>query len=103
VRFFFALGLGLAVLQVIVPIVAYLLECGRKDERFEGANAATLLEIAAGPKHLGADIGFLRVLHTWGKNLQHHPHIHCVIPAGGLSRDRQHWIHPRYASFRLRY
>jgi hypothetical protein len=63
------------------------------------ASAATLLEIAADPKHLGADIGFLSVLHTWGQNLQHHPHIHCVIPAGGLSPDRQHWIHPRYPFF----
>ncbi len=63
------------------------------------ASAATLLEIAADPKHLGADIGFLSVLHTWGQNLQHHPHIHCVIPAGGLSSDQQHWIHPRYPFF----
>ena len=63
------------------------------------ASAATLLEIAADPKHLGAEIGFLSVLHTWGQTLQHHPHIHCVIPAGGLSPDHQHWIHPRYAFF----
>lgn len=63
------------------------------------ASAATLLEIAADPKHLGAEIGFLSVLHSWGQTLQHHPHIHCVIPAGGLSPDHQHWIHPRYAFF----
>jgi hypothetical protein len=63
------------------------------------ASAATLLEIAADPKHLGAEIGFLSVLHTWGQTLQHHPHIHCVIPAGGLSPDHQRWIHPRYAFF----
>src|SRR5436305_7662547 len=63
------------------------------------ASAATLLEVAADPKHLGAEIGFLSVLHTWGQNLQIHPHIHCVIPAGGLSPDHQHWIHPRYAFF----
>ena len=62
-------------------------------------SAATLLEIAADPKHLGAEIGFMSVLHTWGQNLQHHPHIHCVIPSGGLSLDHQHWIHPRYAFF----
>lgn len=62
-------------------------------------SAATLLEIAADPKHLGAEIGFLSVLHTWGQNLQHHPHIHCVIPAGGLSLDHQHWVHPRYPFF----
>jgi len=62
-------------------------------------SAATLLEVAADPKHLGAEIGFLSVLHTWGQNLQHHPHIHCVIPSGGLSLDHQRWIHPRYAFF----
>jgi hypothetical protein len=63
------------------------------------ASAATLMEIAADPKHLGAEIGFLSVLHTWGQNLQAHPHIHCVIPAGGLSPDHQRWVHPRYAFF----
>jgi Putative transposase/Transposase zinc-binding domain len=63
------------------------------------ASAATLLEIAADPKHLGADIGFMSVLHTWGQNVLHHPHVHCVIPAGGLSLDHQRWIHPRYAFF----
>ena len=63
------------------------------------SSAATLLEIAANPKHLGAHIGFLSVLHTWGQNLQHHPHIHCVIPAGGLSLDHQRWVHPRYSFF----
>jgi hypothetical protein len=62
-------------------------------------SAATLLEVAADPKHLGAEIGFLSVLHTWGSNLLHHPHVHCVIPAGGLSLDHQRWIQPRYAFF----
>src|SRR5580692_3483488 len=63
------------------------------------SSAATLLEIAADPKHLGAEIGFLSVLHTWGQNLQIHPHIRCVIPSGGLSPDHQRWIHPRYPFF----
>jgi hypothetical protein len=63
------------------------------------ASAATLLEVAGSPQHLGAQIGFLSVLHTWGQNLQHHPHVHCVIPAGGLSADRSRWIQPRYAFF----
>jgi predicted Zn-ribbon and HTH transcriptional regulator len=63
------------------------------------SSAATLLEIAADPKHLGAEIGFLSVLHTWGQNLQIHPHIHCVIPSGGLSTDHQRWIKPRYPFF----
>jgi hypothetical protein len=56
------------------------------------ASAETLLQIAADPKHLGAEVGFLSVLHTWGQNLQHHPHIHCVIPAGGLAPDHSTWI-----------
>ena len=63
------------------------------------ASAATLLEIAADPKHLGVEIGFMSVLHTWGQNVLHHPHAHVVIPAGGLSLDHQRWIHPRYAFF----
>jgi len=52
----------------------------------------TILEVAANPKRLGARIGFLAVLHTWGQNLMHHPHIHCVVPAGGLSPDGAAWI-----------
>lgn len=63
------------------------------------ASAATLLEVAADPTHLGAAIGFLTVLHTWGQNLLHHPHVHCVIPVGGLSADRTRWVHPRYRFF----
>jgi len=55
------------------------------------ASAATLLEVAADPKHLGAKIGFLSILHTWGQTLQPHPHIHCVVPGGGLSPDHERW------------
>jgi hypothetical protein len=55
-------------------------------------SAATLLEVARGPKHLGADLGLLSVLHTWGQNLQHHPHVHCVVPAGGLALDGSGWV-----------
>ena len=51
------------------------------------AASATLREVAANPKHLGAEIGFLSILHTWGQNLLLHPHIHCVVPAGGLAPD----------------
>jgi hypothetical protein len=61
--------------------------------------AATLLEVAADPKHLGAKIGFFAVLHTWGSNLMHHPHVHCAIPAGGLAPDHSHWVRPRYPFF----
>ena len=63
------------------------------------ASAQTLLEIASDPKHLGAEIGMIAILHTWGQNLLLHPHIHCVIPAGGLSPDHQRWICPRYPFF----
>jgi hypothetical protein len=52
----------------------------------------TLLDVAANPRHLGAIIGFLAVLHTWGQTLTHHPHIHCVVPAGGLSPDGSRWV-----------
>ena len=63
------------------------------------ASAETLLEVARDSKHLGAEIGFFSVLHTWNQKLQLHPHVHCVIPAGGLSPDRTRWIKPRYAFF----
>ena len=56
------------------------------------AAAETLQQIAADPKLLGAEIGFLAVLHTWGQNLQHHPHVHCVVPGGGLSPDGSRWV-----------
>jgi hypothetical protein len=56
------------------------------------AAAETLLQIAADPRHLGARIGFLAVLHTWGRNLHHHPHLHCVVPGGGIAPDRCRWI-----------
>ena len=54
--------------------------------------AETLKTIAADSNHLGAEIGFFAVLHTWGQNLSHHPHLHCVVPGGGLSPDGQRWI-----------
>lgn len=56
------------------------------------ATAETLKTIAADPEHLGAEIGFFAVLHSWGQNLQFHPHLHCVVPGGGLSADGQRWI-----------
>jgi len=56
------------------------------------AAAQTLLEVARDPKHLGAAIGFLAILHTWTQTLLHHPHIHCVVPGGGLSPDGTRWI-----------
>lgn len=63
------------------------------------ASARTLETIAADPQHLGARIGFFSILHTWGQNLLHHPHIHCVATGGGLSRDGQSWISCRPGFF----
>jgi Putative transposase/Transposase zinc-binding domain len=63
------------------------------------ASAQTLLEVAANPKHLGAEIGMVGILHTWGQNLLLHPHIHYAIPAGGLGLDHQRWVHPKYPFF----
>jgi hypothetical protein len=63
------------------------------------ATAATLLQVAANPTRLGAAIGGLMVLHTWGQRLQHHPHVHCVVPAGGLAPNRTRWIHARPTFF----
>jgi hypothetical protein len=57
-----------------------------------GATAETLLTIAADPQRLGVATGFFGVLHTWGQNPHFHPHLHCVVPAGGLSADHQRWI-----------
>jgi hypothetical protein len=62
------------------------------------AAAQTLLEVAANPKHLGARIGFLAILHTWGQNLSLHPHLHCVIPGGGLSPEGK-WVGCRRGFF----
>ncbi len=59
------------------------------------ASAETLLEVAHDPRHLGAEIGFFTVLHTWSQKLRLHPHVHCVIPAGGLSLDHTHWVKSR--------
>ena len=56
------------------------------------ASAETLLEVARDPRHLGAEIGFFSVLHSWNQKLQFHPHIHCVVPAGGLSPDHTRWV-----------
>ncbi|MGH8140654.1 MAG: IS91 family transposase [Steroidobacteraceae bacterium] len=63
------------------------------------ATADTLRTIAADPKHLGAEIGFFAVLHTWGQTLVHHPHLHCVVPGGGLSADGEHWVSCRPGFF----
>ena len=63
------------------------------------SSAATLLEIARDPRHLGAEIGFFSMLHTWDQRLQHHPHVHCVVAAGDLAPDHSRWISSRRSFF----
>jgi hypothetical protein len=64
-------------------------------------SAKTLIEVARNPKRLGAEIGFFSVLHTWNQVMKHHPHVHCVVPAGGVSLDHKSWLRPRNARFLL--
>ena len=63
------------------------------------ASTETLLQVARDPKHLGAEIGFFSVLHTWNQQLLFHPHVHCVVPAGGLSADHTRWVSGRHNFF----
>jgi hypothetical protein len=56
------------------------------------AASQTILELSKDTKHLGADTGLITVLHTWGQNMMEHPHLHCIMPAGGLSFDKEHWV-----------
>jgi hypothetical protein len=62
------------------------------------AVAETLKTIGADPRHLGGELGFIAILHTWGQTLTHHPHIHCLVPGGALSADGQRWTacRPRF-------
>ena len=83
----FTLPHELAPLALVNPRVVYGL-------LFRAASE-TLQQIAADPKHLGARIGGLLVLHTWGQNLEHHPHLHGIVPGGGISLDGTRWIHSR--------
>jgi len=57
--------------------------------------------IAADPRHLGAEIGLISVLHSWGQNLQYHPHLHCIVPGGSISPDGTRWISCRPGSLLL--
>ena len=65
------------------------------------ASSQTLLEVARDPQRLGAEIGFLSILHTWSSNLLGHYHLHCVVPGGGLSADHQRWIPTKHPLFLL--
>ena len=86
------------------PTITSSSRCRRRSARIAFQNKATvydllfktaaetLLTIAADPKHLGARIGLTAVLHTWGSALTHHPHVHVIVPGGGLSPDGSRWI-----------
>jgi hypothetical protein len=87
----FTLPAQLAPLAIQNPRVVYGL-------LFQAASQ-TLLQVAATPRHLGARIGFLAILHTWGQNLMHHPHLHCVVPAGGIALDGTRWVSCRPGFF----
>jgi hypothetical protein len=78
--------------------IAYTNKAVIYDALFKAASE-TLLRIAADPKHLGAKIGVTMVLHTWGSSLTHHPHVHCIVPGGGISPDGQRWISCRKTFF----
>jgi hypothetical protein len=78
-------------LPAAIADIAYQNKAVVYDLLFKTA-AETLLTIAADPKHLGASIGLTAVLHTWGSAMTHHPHVHCIVPGGGLSPDGQSWI-----------
>lgn len=83
--------------HVVFTVPAQIAEIALQNKRVMydillRASARTLLKIAADPRHLGAKIGFLSVLHTWGQNLMHHPHVHCVVPGGGLSSKGRGWV-----------
>jgi hypothetical protein len=71
--------------------IAYQNKAAIYDILFK-ASAETMITIAADPKHLGARIGVLSVLHTWGSALNHHPHVHMIVPGGGISLDRERWV-----------
>ena len=79
----FTLPQALAPLALQNPKVVY--------DLLLGTAARTLQEIASNPRHLGARLGFFAILHTWGQTLVHHPHVHCVVPAGGLAQDGCTW------------
>jgi hypothetical protein len=81
-----------------IATIAFQNQTAVYDILFQAASE-TLRTIAADHKHLGVEIGFLAVLHTWGQNLLHHPHLHCLVPGGGITADGQSWISCRSGFF----
>jgi hypothetical protein len=87
-----------------MPQEVAALALGNKKEVYSilfRAASEALLELAEDPRHLGASLGFLAILHTWSQTLTHHPHLHCIVPAGGLSPDRSRWVKCRGKRFLL--
>src|SRR5260370_1315601 len=80
------------------PISPYQNKAGVYDLLFK-VSAETMLTIAADPKHLGARIGITSVLHTWGSAMTHHPHVHMIVPGGGISPDGKRWVSCRPGFF----
>lgn len=90
--------------HVVFTIPAALADLALQNKRvlydiLFATTARTLLTIARDPRHLGAQVGFLAVLHTWGQNLLLHPHLHCIVPGGGLSLDGARWVASRPGFF----
>jgi hypothetical protein len=81
-----------------IEVIAFQNQTVVYDILFRAASE-TLRTIAADPKHLGAEVGFLAVLHTWGQNLMHHPHVHCLVPGGGIAPNGKSWIACRAGFF----
>src|SRR5438876_3946414 len=97
-------GSGHRVFHVVLTVPEEIADIGLQNKRtvygiLFRATAETLQTIAADPQHLGAEIGFFAVLHTWGQNLLHHPHLHCVVAGGGLSLDSTRWVSCRPGFF----
>jgi hypothetical protein len=81
-----------------IEVIAFQNQTVVYDILFRAASE-TLRTIAADPKHLGAEIGFLAVLHTWGQALTHHPHLHLLVPGGGIAPDGKSWVPCRHGFF----
>jgi hypothetical protein len=80
-----------SVSRLTAAAIAYQNKAVVYDIRFRAA-AENLRTIATDPKNLGAEVGFIAILHTWGQNLMHHPHLHCLVPGGGISPDGEQWV-----------
>ena len=93
-------------LHVVFTLPRILSQLALQDKRVVYSlllrtSAATLLQVARDPRHLGAEVGFFSILHTWNQKLQEHAHVHSVVPAGGLSLDHRRWIAAPYKNFFL--